>query len=155
MTFNAKIAIIRKINSPIIVSNIEDRVITRNGSELTPESAVGREFLKELSNYIWNKHCDNLFAYEDPPLNEINKHLLDYSITDIYYDFETQELVIWTNRPGIMIGVRGSEYEALNNHLKKWSSEVNLSFKKIKLKEDIYPLVNDLLYTSNLYLVNF
>jgi len=109
--------------------------------EITESQRIGRIFLREISEWVWQKHCFGLMIDEDPPLKEIEKELMMFEISDIEYDFGI--LTIKLGRPGILIGVKGSTLSEIEDWLKK--RVTNYKLKRIKIVEDRYKLKDDLL----------
>ena len=118
---------------------------------MEPKKAMGRVFLKLISDIIFKKHSDTLMMDEDPPLDKIVYELNAYEISDIFFNNTTGELTIVSGRPGIIIGARGHNLEFLEERLKFYGEKENLKLKRIKLVEDKYPIKNDLLYSINSY----
>jgi len=113
----------------------------KNG--LTEEQAVGRLFLREYSDFVWKNHTEALMIDESPPLKEIRDELECARISDIWY--KDKFVYIQLNRPGILIGVKGSNIDKIDKVFKDWANRVNIPYKGIKLKEDMYPLSDDLM----------
>lgn len=105
---------------------------------------IGREFLHDLSYFIANKYQGNNV--------EAQKHLSQYEITDIEYDYLTSKVKVTLCRPGIFIGVRGAHIEEITNEWKQFAKEkLLIPFEGIELVEDRYPLRDDLLFATYSY----
>jgi hypothetical protein len=126
--------------------NIENSLFNRQVEEIGVEKAVGRIFLRELSNFVWEKYDDRLVD-ERPKFKEIEKELSDYGITDMTYNVSTQILTINSFRPGVLIGVRGSNIDQIDKHFKKYAAKNNIPYKTLKLNEDKCPFQDDLMYS--------
>lgn len=107
------------------------------------ENACGRFFLRQLSDYVWDKYDDSLVD-EAPKLEEISEELQSYGITDIKYDIETGIVTLWSTRPGRIIGTKGDNINRIIEHFRKVAKKNAIKFKTIRLEEDKTPLTDDL-----------
>jgi len=69
-----------------------------------------------------------------------------YGISDMWYDPTTLKVVILTQRPGVFIGIRGSNFNAVDEDFKKFAKENGIAYDGIKLIEDTDPFENSLYY---------
>jgi ribosomal protein S3 len=105
-----------------------------------------------IGQYVWEKHTDSALIDEvSDKIPDYFKELEYYDITNVLYDEITGVVTIWTGRPGIIIGVKGSNIAAMETKMKFWSNKEGLRFEKLKLHEDNYSLKQDLYESSNLY----
>jgi ribosomal protein S3 len=111
---------------------------------------IGRIFLREISRFIFEKYNDGLVD-EPPNLEAIHKELEGYGISLVFYNIVTSELVIYSSRPGILIGVRGKNIREIENNLKIFAKKENIKFEGIKLKEDKNPIKYDIHYYEHLF----
>jgi len=116
-------------------------------NELTASQEMGRRFLQTISDFIWHKHTESQMIDEEPPFKKIREELLAYKITDIDFDSDEGILYIKLARPGVFIGVKGENVNAITEFIKKRMAKTN--FGRIKLIEDRKPIEDDLL--SSLY----
>jgi len=112
---------------------------------MSPETAVGRMMLNEISNCVWEQHTNHLFIDEKPDTAEIERELMYYGIHEAWYNPEDSKLHLLLSRPGVLIGVKGSNLDIITNHLKAWAKKNKLKFKGIKIIEDRYPIKDDIL----------
>jgi ribosomal protein S3 len=121
--------------------------------ERTHEVLVAREFARIIGKHVWEEVTDD--AMIDEIIERIPKFkttITDYyRITDMWYEKDSGYLYVKTARPGIIIGVKGANIDAISEKCKKLAEKRNWKFTGIKLKEDLYPLEEDLLEPMNSY----
>jgi len=117
---------------------------------LTEEEVIGRMFLRQLSNFIWNKHNEGNLV-DELYFKEVKQELENYRITYVSYNNETQKFILKSARPGVIIGVRGSNIDKIDKHLFNWAKEEKIPYSGIALKEDRNPLENDINYSLNMF----
>jgi len=121
--------------------------------QLHPEQILGRAFLRELSMFVFDRINAGKLVDEKIELDAVNRELNAYGITDAIYDSETAMLLVHTSSPGILIGVRGENIQAIDTALKTWAKGRGIPFEGICIREDMYPLINDLTWSVNSYLI--
>ena len=119
---------------------------------ITEKQVIGRLFLREFSDYIFEKMWDHSgrMIDEDPPINDIVKSLKSYQITDIWYE-DNNKVYVKLVSPGILIGEKGKHLEEIEEMWKTFAEKVNIPFKGIKIVEDKSPLDDCLLYAVRRY----
>jgi hypothetical protein len=130
---------------------ISDGTFQMQAQSLGVGKAIGRLFLRQLSDFVWEKYDDRLVD-EPADVPKITKELKDYGITDMTFDLETNQLIITSKRPGILIGVRGSNIKAIEDNFRIFAEKYGIVFEGIKLLEDFFPFDDDLMYSIRLYM---
>jgi hypothetical protein len=128
---------------------LSDHLFQSQLKKLDNEEALGRFFLRALSDFVWEKYDDFLIG-ETPRLIEIEKELRNYCISSIKYN-KDHNVVIKLSRPGLIIGMRGANIHAIQDFMKKRAEKYGIPFGCIRLEEDTTPLEDDLLYSIYTY----
>jgi len=99
---------------------------------LTYTQAIGRQFLREISRFVFNKYYEGLMIDEDPDIAGAIKEFRNWGVSDIEFNFEDNFLYITLSRPGLIIGVKGKYIDDLRKHLKNWCLQYNFPFQGIR-----------------------
>jgi len=113
-------------------------------AKLSPGESLGRLFLRKLSQYTFEKYATGLLFDEEPDLVAIHNELNAYRITHVEYEFTSRKVILKMVRPGVFIGVKGSNFEAIHQVWKDYAFELDLPFDGIKIVEDTMSLDDDL-----------
>jgi hypothetical protein len=111
------------------------------------KQAFGREIIRQISRYVWEKYTDGALVDETADyLPKVHEVLDQYGITDCIWDTKTGLCELKTYRPGIVIGVKGENIYKIEAFLKKWVDSLDglYQFNRLTLKEDLCPLTFDI-----------
>jgi hypothetical protein len=111
----------------------------------------GRIFARALSEMFAERYiASSLLDEENDQIRKAQYEIRQLAITNILY--EDGVVYIKTQRPGVIIGLRGADFDQYTEFFKQVAEKYNLPFKKIQLIEDTVPFEDDLMYGVNLYL---
>jgi predicted metal-dependent RNase len=121
------------------------------------EENVGRELAKIIGQHLWEEITDSACIDEIEERIPLFKRSMEenYCISDVWYDGKEGFLFVKTSRPGIIIGVKGANIDAISERCSKWATANSIKFKGIRLREDLHPLKDDLLYPMHRYMASY
>jgi len=115
-------------------------------NELSFSEAKGRSMLQIISMYVYEKHTDGCLIDEiDDAIPIVEKELRNYKITNAVLDDEGY-LYITTGNYKYFIGDEMDNINKLKKFIEKKAIKNDILFKDIRVKEDKFPIINDILY---------
>ena len=103
-----------------------------------------KKLLTCIGEFYFNK---NKLVVDEPPrpayilgYNEAHKEITELQITDIKYDEAIKTMYLTLHRPGLLIGEKGKNIDALREHIwKEFEEDIHISIIETNLNWYLYP----------------